>query len=297
MRSATCAVTILILASMLAGFSSATQSSPAQVVTSYSYSEVPVSTFTWTSTVGQGLVSDSFPVPGAGNHACNVIYDNFTGPAGPVSGTMTASSPVDFYLVSKAEFFAWATLSHVESCDGPTSFLASRPYATSYSFAADLPQSGEYFLVFVNSSSTSTSNVAVTVNSVGSPVTYTTTSDSLYMQTILVTLQSVSQFYTSAQQSSNPTISGSFPVIDIAAIVLVILIVAGLLFYNERRVRASAKVKDTVKPQATEISSVPSRGATKPIVADSATMFCRKCGAKIPRDSTFCKECGEKTKA
>jgi ribosomal protein L40E len=104
-------------------------------------------------------------------------------------------------------------------------------------------------------------------------------------------MQSVSQFYT----SSNPTIGGSFPVIDIAAIVLVILIVAGLLLYNERRVRASAKVKDTVKPQATEVSSVPSRGATKPIVTDSATMFCRKCGAKIPRDSTFCKECGEKT--
>ncbi len=29
-------------------------------------------------------------------------------------------------------------------------------------------------------------------------------------------------------------------------------------------------------------------------VVQTATMFCRECGAKIPRDSRFCKECGAK---
>src|SRR5208283_5893458 len=120
--------------------------------------------------------------------------------------------------------------------------------AHAYPFNVNLPTAGQYYIIFFNQSSSSTPNVTVNITTVGTAETYTTTSDSLYMQTILVTMQSVSQFYTSAQQSSNPTISGSFPVIDIAAIVLVILIVAGLLFYNERRVRASAKVKDTVKP-------------------------------------------------
>lgn len=278
MRAAIYTATILILAVMLAGVSSATSSSPTQVVTSYSYSTVPISTVTWTSTVGRNLASDSFPVsPPSGSFGCNIIYDQFTAPVVTISGTITASSPLDIYLLSSADYNAWN--SNRVSCDGPDTYLASRSEATSYQFNINLPQAGGWYFVFFNKSKTSTANVVVSVNSAGSPVTYTTTSDSLYMQTILVT-QSLSQSSSEQQLQTNSQAlgqNGSSLILGIVAIIIVAFVAIGAVVMKKR--------------SKTETRSTPA----KPVPVASDMMFCRKCGARIPRDSTFCKECGEKT--
>lgn len=61
-------------------------------------------------------------------------------------------------------------------------------------------------------------------------------------------------------------------------IILVLLLacpIAGILLYNRRRKSA----KTTMKPTPTQALG---------------TKYCRACGAKIPRDSTYCEECGKK---
>src|SRR5208283_2983331 len=153
---------------MLAGFSSATSSSPAQVVTSYSNSEVPVATITWTSTVQETLYSNSFPVPAAGgvtHSECNIIYDSFTGPAGQVTGTVSTTYPVDFYLLSQTQYSDWGKTNLVY-CSGPGNYMVGAQDISSahaYPFNVNLPTAGQYYIIFFNQSSSSTPNVTVNI--------------------------------------------------------------------------------------------------------------------------------------
>ncbi|MGA8857629.1 MAG: zinc ribbon domain-containing protein [Candidatus Bathyarchaeia archaeon] len=271
-------MTILLLASTLAGFSSATSSTLAQVVTSYSYSKVPISTITWTSTVQQVLYSNSFPVaPAPTGRGCNIVDDTFTASPGLVVGTITTSYPVDFYLLSQAQYSTWSKTNLV-TCDGPGDYMISAlgiSSDNSYTFKADLQTAGGYYVIFFNQDHTLAPNVAVTVMSAGTAETYTTTSDSLYFQTNLVT-EGVSESSSQQQLPPIPPLLGQNSSILMLAIVAIIVVALGAIAVKKRR--------------KTETRSV-----SKTAVVASDTMFCRKCGAKIPRDSTFCKECGEKT--
>ena len=292
------------LVSLQVAFSSgSSNASPFQVMTSYSNSEVPVSTITWTSTVRQVLYSNSFPVtPPARRFGCELAYDDFNATAGPVSGTMTASSPVDFYLVSEENFNEWASLS-TAMCTGPITALPGIRSSTSYSFTANLPQSGEYFLLFINFSKTSTANVFVVVNSVGSPVTYTTTSDSLYVQAILVT-EALSQLSSTpsalASTATQSSSLGAYPIFEIAVVgVILIFIVGALLYYvreGRKELTKNRKQKGSKKKSVATASLITprerARTATEPRKAIPEKQFCLECGAQVPTGSKFCNKCG-----
>jgi hypothetical protein len=280
MRSVAYVVTILLLASILVGFSSATSSYPAQVVTSYSYSEVPVATITWTSTLRETLYSNSFPVPAAGgglHSACNIIDDDFTAQAGQITGTVSTTYPIDFYLLSQAQYSEWSKL--LVFCSGPGSYLVEAQGISSvktYHFNVDLATAGQYYIIFFNQSSSLTPNLVVNIMSVGTAETYTATSHSFYTQKILVTggpSQSSSQ---QQLQTNSLTLGQNGSVLALGIVAIIVVALVALVMKKRRK---------------TETRTV----SAKPAVVASDTMFCRKCGAKIPRDSTFCKECGEKT--
>ena len=51
---------------------------------------------------------------------------------------------------------------------------------------------------------------------------------------------------------------------------------------------------DVSPQQSASIAAVPDKQAEKIAEELNPTLFCRKCGARIPADSTFCPRCGEK---
>jgi ribosomal protein L40E len=89
---------------------------------------------------------------------------------------------------------------------------------------------------------------------------------------------------------TNPTFtsnSPSFPSLEaVGAVGLIILVAAGLLAY--RRVRSSR----TLPEKAAAAESSPPQVAKGVNKSGNADMFCSQCGARIPCNSKFCKECG-----
>ena len=272
---------MLLLASMLAGFSAATSSYPTQVVTSYSYSTVPISTVTSTSTGQQNLLTDTIALQPAGFHYCGEYdVEDFTASAGSISGTVTSDHPIDVYLVSNAVLTEWIKAA---SCDGPSQVLYARTQTTNYNFTANLPSSGEYEILFLNHSHDFTANIVITVNSAETEVTWTATSYSMLQQTFFST-ESMS-LQEELQTSSSSGFGNSLLMFGVIAAIAIALVAIVLM----RRGKAG---KETPRTKVGE----PETTAAK-VQEREGSMFCRKCGAKIPRDSTFCKECGEKTKA
>jgi hypothetical protein len=72
------------------------------------------------------------------------------------------------------------------------------------------------------------------------------------------------------------------------ALAVVAVIVLGVLLL--RRIRSDSSQPATSTP----VESRPAEDFSQPIppISSALTKFCRKCGAKIPRDSEFCEECG-----
>jgi len=191
---------VVLLASSVVGITYATSDSPAQVVTSYSFATIPVSTITWTSTTQQNLVSDSFALSAPGpSYGCEYQIEDFNASAGSVVGTLTSDHTVDFYFLTRAVFDQWRTHG---TCDGPDSYLDVRTETTNYTFNVTVPTSGEYILLFINQWKSYTCNITITANSGATTVTYTTTSDSFSEQTFYST-ESMSESYSSEGMSTS----------------------------------------------------------------------------------------------
>jgi hypothetical protein len=227
------------------------------------------------------LYSNTIPVPppnpasaGIRFSGCSIAYDTFTAPSGQVRGTVSTNYNVDFYLLSQDQYSAWSS-TNIVLCSGPSSYLVAEKdisVEVPYNLNVNLPTSGQYYIVFFNQSQSLTPNVVVNIMSVGTAETYTMTSDSVYIQTNLIT-ESVSG---SSSRQQLPTNS---PLLGIVAIIIVVAL--GAIAIRRHGKTETRSVLKTPKPE---------------IVA-SDVMFCRECGAKIPRDSKFCKECGVKTEA
>lgn len=66
--------------------------------------------------------------------------------------------------------------------------------------------------------------------------------------------------------------------IAVTAVIVTALLVYGILFVNPPQTPQS---HEEIKTNAAEVSA-------------KKVMFCRECGARIPRDSIFCEECGRR---
>jgi ribosomal protein L40E len=155
--------------------------------------------------------------------------------------------------------------------------VLTREQVSSFSFDWVVPQDGLFYIIFLNLHSALDVQITFSATTV-LPFTLTSTIYSTIMQSTAVTLtSSVLSTGEVPQASLDMNSFGSNYLFIVAAIVIALLIVIFLLM---RRGRSTTKRRP---------SSRPASGKTV-----SAEMYCRKCGAKIPRDSTFCLECGSK---
>jgi len=274
----------LLLVSMLAGLSSVTSVSPVQIVTSYAYTSVPISTIIWSSTTQLNLLSGNDTDPAHSLHyTCEYVFEDFTASAGTISGTVTSDNLIDVFLVTQAVGEEWIKTG---TCDGPSydQYLTARTSTTNYSFTANLPSSGTYELLILNQSSENTAHIDFTVNSAGT-VTYTTTSYSMSQQTFLFTestsISLQEQTQTSSSSGQTPGFVSSLLMFGVIAVIVIALV--AVILIRRGKTRKEGSPTRVYEPETTAAQDQP-----------KVSMFCRKCGAKIPRDSTFCKECGEK---
>jgi ribosomal protein L40E len=102
--------------------------------------------------------------------------------------------------------------------------------------------------------------------------------------------------------------SKPLPLVALYAIAVTVAVLFGFnVFYCHYFHQSGRWLRKEVKPQETYFDKlhrtnklwVAMRSIPEPQVSlaeppDRETKFCRKCGAKIPRDSIFCEECGAK---
>ena len=91
------------------------------------------------------------------------------------------------------------------------------------------------------------------------------------------------QLQTSATSGQASGFGGSLLILGVIAAIAIAVVAIILL-------RRGKGGKETTGTKIWEPETTAAK-VSKP----EGSMFCRKCGAKIPRDSDFCLECGEKT--
>ena len=142
---------------------------------------------------------------------------------------------------------------------------------------------GYYYLVFLNFSPS-----AVNVN-----VDSTLTRFTLFTNTLIET-STVTTAKTVTQVGVAPSLI--YLIKDniqlVVAVVLLCLVASALGL--RQRTRRKKPASDTEEPVAVTDFEKPSEiSPDRNQMAVVDTKFCRNCGAKIPRDSTFCEECGK----
>jgi ribosomal protein L40E len=240
-------------------------------VTSASYGVYSAGVTYITSTQKGTLYSGPIPItPTESNYEC--IYDNlpFTVKRGDhITGQLSSNSSVSFYIMSEDQFKTWLNR---RRCPVVSAWI-SKEGIISYEIDWTVPQDGQYEFLFLNFSPQKTANVEFDVSLAGSlsvtvltSTVYSSTTQ-MFTSTFTGTLTSVS-----TQQVQNPS---PVPYVwVVAAVIAAVVAIVAVALYRRRS-----------RP------AVPSPAATSRAPSE---MFCRKCGAKIPRDSTFCLECGTK---
>ena len=199
------------------------------LTTSTQPTTMPVSTETLTTGQGQSTSIVSAPVTLPGTHGgCGVYFNQtFTAPAGTtLTGTFTASSKVNFYIMTQSVFHSWSL--QTANCL-PTNLLLNQQGATSYNFTTTIPTTGSYQIVINNLSETTITAQLNASLSTTAPILITTTLYTTSMQEMVQTMMQNST-------STIPSTSGSTDYTLPAAIgIVIIIIIAAILIMKSRR--------------------------------------------------------------
>jgi len=141
---------------------------PAQTVTSTLTSSIIITTLSTSSNAFSSSVIVT-AVPKGSTNCGHFKYYVFNASAGPIAGTITSNdTQLNFEVASISDFNAWALQpdgSYVgRDCVGPQHPIVTHDAVTSYSFSANLPNSGEYVLTFINTPGDQTAYVTVSMN-------------------------------------------------------------------------------------------------------------------------------------
>ena len=190
--------------------------------TSSQVSTVAVGTQVLTTNQGPSTPVFSGPVIIRGTHGvCGEYFvQAFNGTANQVlSGSVSANSTVNVYLLTAAAFQAWEHEVVAGGTCTPASPVASQVGTTSYNYTITIPANGVYDLV-VNNLATSTVVVQVNANlSTSAPAMVTVVAYSTATQQMVQTLMQTSV------ATMQATSSGPDPT-TVTAIILVIVVVA-----------------------------------------------------------------------
>jgi len=208
------------------------------LVTGSQVNTVAVGTQVLTTNQGQvvPVFAGSVTIPGT-HGVCGVYFvQAFNGTANQVlSGSVSAKSNVDVYLMTAPAFQAWTHQIVAGGTCTPASLVASQRGTTLYNYTVTIPADGVYDLV-VNNLSHST--VVAQVNASLSASAPTLVTVAVYSTVTQQMVQTVMQTSVATMQ---PTSSGPDPT-TLAAIALVIVIIAVVAFVALRK-RGKAEKK------------------------------------------------------
>jgi type II secretory pathway pseudopilin PulG len=211
-------------------------------------------------------------LPIDGNHGDHII------------GTVTSDNPVGVYLMIDSFYRAWNIGNQCTAIGTAQDVLISREGITSLSIDITINFSAKYYFIFFNYDNQKAATVNFNVAASSNRVTVTSFQGYIYSGGGGTSIETVTSTGSSlAVQTGEGFAMGGNLLLIVVAIV-VILGLVGIILYRKR----SGQVREDIR-QPTEKSSAQS----EPIKQKSG-MFCLKCGAKISRDSKFCKECGNK---
>jgi hypothetical protein len=203
-------------------------------ITSTQPSTVAVGTETLTTAQGQSSSILSAPVTIPGTHGvCGIYFQQpFNATSGDtLTGTLTASSKVDFYVMTQVIFQAW---SHQIVAGGnctPSSLILSQLGTTSYNFTTTIPATGLYQIVVNNLSETIVTAHLSASLSTTAPALVTTT---MYSTTMQEYVQTIMQNSTGTIQSSSGSPDETIPIV-IGVVIILILVAVGYVMMAKRR--------------------------------------------------------------
>ena len=112
-----------------------------------------------TMTMSSWLDSETFSLKGQSGNTCGTsyyyYYDSFY-VGENIHGSISASSPIAFYLMTSADWTQDGAGAWSRGCN-PTAFRLTLPSITSHSFDYTITSSGRYYLVFWNTGTTAAS--------------------------------------------------------------------------------------------------------------------------------------------
>jgi hypothetical protein len=262
-------------------------------VTPYAYSQAYMTTATST------IYSNAFVVSKYSNSGGSItcFYQDIQlaeGLAGTeLFGTVSASGPINFWVLSTSQFNGFKTASLPSRGTGsavcsrlvpPTARVAAKGI-TSYSLDWTVPDSDAYYFVFSNPGSI---DAIVTFSywslhiSTITPTSYQPTYSTYYASSTPTSYSSV---------ASQQVLSQNFNYVPLVFLVAVGAGVVLFLIWNHGR-STEPKSEVTTKKRVTipKEAAPPARGeATR-----TGKVFCINCGKELPADWKFCRHCGTK---
>jgi hypothetical protein len=188
-----------------------------------------------------------------------------------ISIDVKSTVPISIYIMTGNDYRAWL---NGKSCSATSSALYDRQQVSIALIDMIAPSTGDYDLVFLNFSSSSSASVSLGFQGVSQAITT--------MSVPVVSGFSVTETYTATGNlTSVRTVNDAFTMIQqyglapgiVAVVVLVVALFAFRRRSKQRRVKAV-----TVVPE---------------VKAPVSGSFCGNCGKPIPPNSKFCNYCGE----
>jgi len=181
-----------------------------------------------------------------------------------ISGQITSNSEISFYVMSSNDYRTWV---NENLCSVRSSFLGERE-VTSLLLDMIAPYTGEYVLLFLNSSIATPANVVLVFVSLSQTVT------TISLPVVSAFLLTETYLTTHTLEEVRPV--ETWPLFDEYAILIAAilgLIVVLLVLQRRSRKKITA-------------ATIPARPA--PITGK----FCGNCGAPLPLSAQFCDRCG-----
>jgi hypothetical protein len=208
------------------------------LLTSNQVSTATVGTQVMTTTSGQlspVYVGPNVTIPGTHGVCGEYFNQPFNATAGEVlTGTVTASNPVNVYLMTSPAFQAWQHQVVAGGTCTPSGSVASQTSITSYALGTPIPATGNYELV-VNNLSESSVTVQITANlASASPSLVTVVAYSTVTQPMVQTLMQTS-VQTLQTTSSGPDMT------TVAAVIFAIIVIAAAAYVAKTRQSKSQK--------------------------------------------------------
>jgi hypothetical protein len=210
--------------------------------------------------------------PTQGMYGCIYQALRFTASKGEaISVDVKSSIPISIYIMTADDYRAWVAGS---SCAVASSVLYSRQQVSTVLVDMLAPSSGDYDLVFLNLSSSSSANVSVGFQGVSQGLT--TVSVPVVTGFLVTGTYTATRDLTEVQTVSNPISMLQQNWVMLGIVIVVVLVL--LVFAFRRRSRRGEVEVAAIVP------------STKAL---TGKRFCENCGRENPSDSKFCKYCGE----